>query len=203
MSGRRPKPLAIHKLNGNPRHMSQAELDGADNPHPELIDPEMPKGMSRSARREWKRIVPLLREIGVLSKIDGLALAAYCDAHGMVEAAEVEIRKYGLMFRTMYENKDGVQIPGDMKANPAVAIKMNALKLMKSFLIEFGLTPASRSKLKITKKDEGDEMEKYLKGKGAATPIAFALPTPIAPEDMLADDPEPDAPESDDEEIPS
>jgi len=188
MGGRRPKPLAIHQLNGNPRHFSKAELNGADNPQPDLIEPEMPKGMPKAARREWRRIVPLLKEINVLSKVDGLALAAYCRAHSLVEQAAKEIETGGLTFRVMYEDEDsGKMVPGEIKANPAVGIYMNAMKVMKSFLIEFGLTPASRSKLKVSKSSEADPMANYLNRKPGTPPIPFAAPEPVDPSEMSAD----------------
>src|SRR5579864_2345692 len=155
MSGRRPKPMAIHRLNGNPRHFSQAELNEDDNPQPKLVPPEMPKGLSKGARREFKRIVPMLEAIGVLSEVDGRALAAYCDAAAMVEQATKEIAKHGLTFEECFEDKHGNVIIGSIKANPAVGIKFTAMKVMKTFLIEFGLTPASRRNLKIQKKSEG------------------------------------------------
>ena len=180
MAGRRPKPLAIHQLNGNPSHLSQADLSGMKNPQPELVNPEMPKGMSKSARREWRRIVPLLREVGVLSKIDGLALAAYCDAHGMVEEAEKLIRKGGMTFVSHFEDGEGNIVDGDIKANPAVAIKFQALKVMKSFLIEFGLTPASRSKLKIDKPAADDKMEAFLRKRPAQV-----TPFVVKPEQVM------------------
>jgi len=41
---------------------------------------------------------------------------------------------------------------------------------MKSYLIEFGLTPASRTKLKIAPKPVEDPMAKFLNENGAANP---------------------------------
>lgn len=185
MAGRRPKPMAMHRLNGNPRHFSQAELNEDENPQPKLAPPEMPKGLSKCARREWRRIVPLLQQIGVLSEIDGRALAAYCDAAAMVEQATKEIAKHGLTFEECFEDKQGNVVVGSIKANPAVSIKFNAMKVMKTFLIEFGLTPASRRNLKIQKKDEGDAMENYFKGRRPGGPLEFKPPEPIAPDDMI------------------
>lgn len=185
MAGRRPKPMAMHRLNGNPRHFSQAELNEDDNPQPALIEPEMPKGLSKAARREWKRIVPRLLEIGVLSQVDGRALAAYCDAAAMVEQATKEIVKDGLTFKEEFEDRNGVVHVGSIKANPAVSIKFNAMKVMKTFLIEFGLTPASRRNLKIKPKDDGDAMDKFMKGRRPGGAIPFTAPAPIAPEQMI------------------
>lgn len=186
MAGRRPKPLAIHKLNGNPRHMSKAELNGDDNPKPALTAPEMPKGLPRAARREFRRMVPLLQAIGVISEVDGLALAEYCRAHALIEQAQKEIDKNGMTFITHFEDKDGNVIAGDIKANPACSILSTQQKVMKSFLIEFGLTPASRSKLKITKKSDEDPMTQFLNRKTPSAPLQFTPPAPVAPEEMEA-----------------
>jgi hypothetical protein len=37
------------------------------------------------------------------------------------------------------------------------------MKTMKSFLVEFGMTPAARSRLRIDKPKEADPFEDYLK----------------------------------------
>lgn len=184
MAGRRPKPIEMHQLGGNPSKLSNEELSGADNPNPAKGEPEMPKGMSKAARREWRNIVPELQEVGVLSVVDGKALAAYCESYALWEQACKEYQKFGITFREMYTTKDGAEIVGEIKANPAVAIANQAAKTMKAFLIEFGLTPASRRNLKIEKK-QGDEnpMEGFLNRKKAVgeRPRPFAAPTPIAP----------------------
>ncbi|MGH3631560.1 MAG: phage terminase small subunit P27 family [Sciscionella sp.] len=190
MAGRRPKPLAIHRFEENKSHLSQAELNGGDNPQPELSRPEMPKGMSRGAKREYRRICPLLEAIGVLSIIDGRALAAYCDAAAMVEQAEKEIVKNGMTFVSHFEDKHGNDIVGDIKQNPAVAIKFTAMKVMKSFLIEFGLTPASRAKLKVTKPAQPED--NFMKPRVPSGPLVFkptAAPA-IDPNLMTAGDEE-------------
>ena len=92
-NGRRPKPTAMKELAGNPGHRP---LNDAE-PKPDKAAPEMPKGMLKAARREWAAIVPSLLRIGVLSNIDGKALAAYCDAYAHWELARKQIEKYGLV----------------------------------------------------------------------------------------------------------
>jgi P27 family predicted phage terminase small subunit len=161
MAGRRPKPTALKKLQGNPGHRP---LNDAE-PEPLIGIPEMPKGMWPAARREWHRIAPVLLEIGVLTIADGKALAAYCEAYALWEKARQSIDEYGLVVVDKYKDKDGTEHES-LKANPAIAIRASAAKEMKSFLIEFGLTPASRAKLKIsTKPKEKDPMDEYMKGK--------------------------------------
>lgn len=183
MAGRRPKPIALHQLSGNPSKLTQATLDATDNPRPQLGIPEKPKGMSKAAQREFDRMACLLAKMGIITVVDGLALAGYARAAAMVEIAEKEIDKNGITFITHFQNDDGQVVEGDIKANPAVAIWGTSLKIMKAFLIEFGLTPASRRNIKSVKPDEGDALDKIMKGEGTSP-----LLTPVSPEDMVADD---------------
>jgi len=76
-SGRRPLPTATKKLRGN---AGKRKLNDAEPPH-EPGEPELPKGLSRAAKQEWRRIVPELLGRGVLAKLDGKALGAYCQAY--------------------------------------------------------------------------------------------------------------------------
>lgn len=105
----------------------------------------MPRFLAGEARAEWKRVIPILCNMGVLTVADGKALAAYCSAYAQLAKAEAAIEKYGIICATL----DQVTGVAELKVNPAVRVKSDALRQMKSFLIEFGLTPASRSKLKI------------------------------------------------------
>ena len=185
MAGRRPKPLAMHQLNGNPSMLSKAELTGADNPQPESGIPEMPKGMALLARREWKHITPLLLKNGLLSGVDGKALMAYCEAYGRWQEASKLVDKYGPVIRTSFQTDEGEIVLGDLKTNPAVSQSMQWLKLMKSFLIEFGLTPASRRNLKINKTPVNDPGEDFMNRRKLTS--VGSIPVPVRPEDMTAE----------------
>lgn len=140
----------------------------------------MPKTLSRAARREWHYITRALMALGLLTGIDGKALACYCEAYSEWEQACRDVRKYGQLIEEPVVNmKTGEavilesmeEIAGTivknseplfrLKENPAVRTRNNAAKTMKAFLTEFGLTPASRAKLKIGKKDDEDHGEDF------------------------------------------
>lgn len=173
-SGRRPTPTAVKKLHGNrgKRPLNEAE------PIAPAGDPEMPADLPKAAALEWKRILPELRALGVLSKIDRAALAAYCHAYARWFEAERQVRRIGVVVREPVLHQ-GIPLKGiaRIKKNPAVTVSEGAMKLMKSFLIEFGMTPAARSRL-ATKPDGGkqktvDPAEKYFAGErdGSGQPI--------------------------------
>jgi P27 family predicted phage terminase small subunit len=144
--GSNRKPTALKKFLGNP---GKRKLNEKEPAAPKGV-PEIPKFLSGEGRAEWRRIVPILCNMGVLTVADGKALGAYCSAYAQLCKAEAAIEKFGLICATL-DQETGV---AELKVNPAVRIKSDALRQMKSFLVEFGLTPASRSKLKINANPE-------------------------------------------------
>jgi P27 family predicted phage terminase small subunit len=144
--GSNRKPTALKKFLGNP---GKRKLNDKEPTAPKGV-PEMPRFLNPEGRAEWRRIVPILANMGVLTVADGKALAAYCSAYSQLVKVEAVIEKYGLICAKL-DQFTGV---AELKVNPAVRIKSDALRQMKSFLIEFGLTPASRAKLKINANDD-------------------------------------------------
>jgi P27 family predicted phage terminase small subunit len=150
---RRPKPTILKELAGNPggRPLNDQE------PQPEKGVPEMPKGMGLAAKRMWRRWTKQLIEVGVMSIVDGVALEQAC-----VSAALAEKFYREALASPMVDEFAGMSDTGEVftkrKVNPAALGYIAASKNVKAFLIEFGLTPASRSKLKIDKKEADDEM---------------------------------------------
>lgn len=133
----------------------------------------MPKGLSKAAAAEWRSILPELRQLGVLSRIDGKALAAYCHAFARWMEAEREAKRLGIVVEepiVHYDRESGEpEVVGyRYKKNPAVTISETAMKIMKSFLVEFGMTPAARSRVRIEKPADADPLEQFLKGAQAS-----------------------------------
>jgi P27 family predicted phage terminase small subunit len=149
-SGRRPTPTALKKLRGNP---GKREFNDKE-PTPEAGEPAMPKGLSKFAIEKWKSLVPELLAIGVLTKIDGEALANLCTAYSHQQIAEKAIQRMGT-----------TAIATD-KQGKLLKHWNDATKIMKQFEVEFGLTPASRSHISIDKPKEADPFDDYM-NKGA------------------------------------
>jgi P27 family predicted phage terminase small subunit len=94
--------------------------------------------LSPDAQLEWNRISPLLIEMGVLSSVDVTALAAYCECFSQWVSATRMVRKVGAVIKTP---------TGFPVVSPYVAIASKALDQMRKFLVEFGMTPSSRSRI--------------------------------------------------------
>ena len=102
-SGRRPLPTAVKALRGFPGHRAGRP----DEPQPATGEPPMPKGSSAAAVEEWRRIVPELLALGVLTVLDGKALAAYGHCWARFQEAEAEIERLGIMLDEPVTDKDG------------------------------------------------------------------------------------------------
>ena len=161
-SGRRPLPTAVKKLRGNP---GKRKLNPAE-PKPPTSEPDMPRGLSKVAAAEWKSIVPELKLLGVLTRVDGKALAAYCHCFARWFEAEKELEKLGIIVEEPILGgpiNDREIVGYRYKRNPAVSISNDALRLMRAYLVEFGMTPSSRTRIRIEKPDDdADPFEKFL-----------------------------------------
>jgi len=145
--GRKPKPTAVKKRQGNPgrRPLNEAEpiFEGSTTP---------PKHLDRIAKNEWRRLAKRLTFHSMLSPADRTAFAAYCSAYSTHVRAELALQKK--------PNAFGYKTPGGvLRPWPEAAQSRDALNQMYRFQTEFGLTPSSRSRLNIQtpKSPAGDE----------------------------------------------
>jgi len=160
MPGPSPQPTAIKKLRGNPGRRPLNELE----PQPKFGAPPMPSGLSRYAKQAWKRMVPILLDMGVLTVADGDALMLYCEAFAQWKQAMTDIKKNGSYLKGKGSRNQDVMID-----NPSVAERDKAWSNMKSMLTEFGCTPSSRSRLKVEKPKDVDPLDAFLSsGTGAS-----------------------------------
>ena len=135
MRGRKPTPTALHVLRGNPgRRHRHAE------PTPPPAAPTPPDWLSPPAALEWQRLAPVLARVGVLTATDVDALAAYCEAFVTWQQATTELRARGLVVKTK---------EGGPRLSPYLRIADTALAQMRLLLVEFGMTPSARARVRV------------------------------------------------------
>lgn len=144
MPGPAPKPTSLKLLAGNP---GKRPLNAAE-PKPDPAIPDCPDHLTPEARAEWDRIVPELEALGLLTRIDRAALAAYCTAYGRWVEAERMVKEHGLTVET----PNGYPVK-----SPWLSTADKALDQLRKFIQEFGLSPASRSKVAATPKSTNDD----------------------------------------------
>ncbi|VVM93563.1 hypothetical protein PS673_02915 [Pseudomonas fluorescens] len=81
-SGRPAKPAVVHVLQGNRSKKNMDQLiDEARQPAVPVCAPPMPSVLTADAAAEWERLVPDLITLGLVSTLDQMALATYCQAY--------------------------------------------------------------------------------------------------------------------------
>lgn len=154
--GRKSLPATLHVLHGT--HRSDRH-DGAV--HVESINPDPPDNIPEDARAEWVRIAPILSKYNLLSSLDLKALEIYCRVYARWIEAERHLEGAESF---VFETKTGYQ------ANSAYLNVANmCIKQMQSIMGEFGMTPATRARMKgiATQPQQQNLFDDFLKRKGA------------------------------------
>ena len=154
----RPVPTAMKKLRGTLR-----PCRARHEPQPVSRRPRCPRWLSGDARKAWQRLAPLLYRAGLLTAVDGFALARYVTLWGRWRAAEQHLQEHGSIHK----------LPsGYVAQSPYVSIAKQLSVLLTRLESDFGMTPASRSRISVDPpKEEPDELERLI-GRGRANGTA-------------------------------
>jgi P27 family predicted phage terminase small subunit len=123
-------------------------------PEPELKIPKAPKGISKAAKKEWKRIGKLLADVGVISETDQAALAMYCETYSAFLDLSRKLDKEGIIIEEKKLDKDGAVIKGSVgipRVNPLLLVRDRLSNQLRQIMSELGITPASRTRVAGTK----------------------------------------------------
>jgi len=112
----------------------------------------MPVFMSQPAQQVWRDLAPLLLQLGTLSLADGVALEALCNQIVYMRIAQESIDRDGILIET----KNGP------RKNPAMNVADGTLKQIRALLGEFGLTPASRTRIQSNNPEAATALEQIL-----------------------------------------
>jgi P27 family predicted phage terminase small subunit len=147
--GPKPKPTKLQVLRGNPGKKSKKQLEEADAIKPPVLDETMtpPDYLDDEAVREWNRVAPILIELGLMTEVDTPALAIYCGAYARYTQAARQLNKEKLV--TTYKT-------GATAQNTLIGVMNTAAKTMKEFMVEFGMTPSARTRIKLPEKPKPD-----------------------------------------------
>jgi len=153
----------------NAKSIEQLEIEGTfdpsrhagiDNPLPVPGLPKAPGPLGPLARKEWKRTIALLDEARTLSREIASALYQYCqlfEESEHIATQRIERRRTIERLEATLPQLTGeslVQAIGDitkmaqLDAKDATQIRQYRLAL-RTYLVEFGLTPAARSRVKL------------------------------------------------------
>ncbi len=150
--GPAPTPTAILKMRGTAR----ADRRRGE-PQPHRGRPRCPAWLDRRAKDLWKRLVPQLQQMGVLARIDGQALARYCQTYSQYIDMVRAVRKDGY--------KRGIK-NGYEQQTPEVGIATKLQAILLKLEAEFGMTPSARARLSVQEEPPKDDIGDILLGDG-------------------------------------
>lgn len=154
MAGRRPKPTHLRIVGGNAgkRPIPQAE------PTPPRVIPSQPAHLTSAARVAWGRLTVLLDRMGVLTEADAYALERLAELYAEIVELTGTIMAHGRVYETKTETGSLICRP-----RPEVAMLADADRRFRAYMIEFGLTPAARSRVNSDGGEvrRADPAEKY------------------------------------------
>jgi len=149
----RPKlSAAHHALVGTKAHASTAKTES----NLPASCPQMPSHLSKEARKEWKKILPKLLERGSLTDADSTALSLYVETYSRWLTAKRDVETNGIAVSVTVLDKHGTPVT-TRKSNPALRTLENCERSLRSFLREFGMTPATRERVLPTQQREQKE----------------------------------------------
>ena len=149
-SGRTRKPTRLKVIQGTDR----PDRMNPDEPQPMLGIGDPPEHLSEAAKREWRETGEKLVRLGIATEIDAAAFALYCQAYGRWAEAEMKLQEGELVIDTP---------TGYPVQSPWLQIANKAHEQMLRALVEFGMTPSSRTRVKTAAKpNAADPLEEFV-----------------------------------------
>jgi len=150
-----PQPLPLKVLGGN---AGRRPLDLSAGVNPPIAVPDAPRHLGRAARKEWKRITPLLEELGLISGLDRAALALYCQTAGRLDELETAFNAkvqslvdQGTAYsEAVYLVSYSVTPSGYAQQSVLAQLINRNREQVHRYLMHFGLSPAARGRVQAS-----------------------------------------------------
>ena len=148
---RKPTKLKLLKGTAQKCRMNPKE------PKPARGIPSPPPHLSDRAKTAWGYVGGLLDRMGIVTEGDALGLEGLCQCYSELVEAREALRERGA---TTYESVNGGG--GTMyRAYPEVALVADADRRFRGWLQAFGLTPADRSRVSASEKEDSNPFAEF------------------------------------------
>ncbi|GAH70047.1 unnamed protein product [marine sediment metagenome] len=149
MPGPAPLPAKLKLLKGvKPYRMNKNE------PKPKTASSNIPSGwsrwMSRGAITFWKRYAPKLKKLGLLTELDLSSFRILSELYSDFIRLTNLLRKVGETYETTNALKEKL-----IKKRPEVDMRKDIESRYLSYLQQFGMSPASRTRIEVDLKTAG------------------------------------------------
>jgi P27 family predicted phage terminase small subunit len=160
MRGRKPKPSALKRAQGNPggRKLNTTEPAFSGTP-------TCPNWLNVIARAEWDRVVQELSALNMVCGVDSASLASYCQSYSRWQTAEQIVDCEGQTVQEPIVSKAGEIVGHKTKSHPATVIAKDAQAAMLRSAALFGFDPSSRSRLSVGDGAQKDPFTEFMNGR--------------------------------------
>ena len=158
-----PKPTSLEIAERRPGHRAI----NRNEPKARNIAPKCPDHLDDRAKKEWRRMVPILQRMKVLTEADGYSLANLCQTYSTLVTAQEKLSEAGILYKAP---------SGYIMQSPLLAVVNQCIETITRLSREFGLTPAARSRI-IAQTDDDDGTEEIMRILSA--PRVPRVPPPI------------------------
>lgn len=135
--GHNKKPTVLKLVQGTAR----PDRVPTNEPKPLPIAPDPPPGLDRYGREAWNRLAPLLERQGLLTEDDAEVFWTFCQTWSQLRKAVRELNRMN---------------PRDEDYRKVAVTVENARKDLRLLAVEFGLTPAARSRIDLPQAEDED-----------------------------------------------
>lgn len=143
-----PKPAELQLLEGGRGHRP-VNLDAVF--RPEVGEPDMPRWLSKEAKKAWKRLAPELLHYNLLARVDQMAFAMLCQTIGRMEIVERALAGRQALREAAKEEAAQALVDTTKTGHQQQAALYTILNReqgkLNSLLAEFGLSPAQRARV--------------------------------------------------------
>jgi P27 family predicted phage terminase small subunit len=160
MRGRKPKPTARQIAEGDPRKKGKNKLAEklAAEPSATRGLPACPRHLKGRARAAWGFWTAELRDMGIDHRPDAMMLEGACANYARAVEADLIVARDGIMVEeSAIDEESKERIVLKAKYHPAITVSNAAWRQVRAFSSEFGLSPVSRTRLTLEKKDSAAE----------------------------------------------
>jgi len=143
-TGPKPQPTQLKIIRGNPGKRKLPEGE----PQLKASRPDAPDNLSEMAKNHWDHIIDHLADAKLMTNLDIDALSMYCEAFARWSDANNHIKEIGPLVKSPQ---------GFPMQSPYLQIANKSFDQMKSLLVEFGMTPSSRTRVRAIEANTKDE----------------------------------------------
>jgi len=164
MKGRKPYPYQVMNASNDKNHLKKEKLDNRASNEPSIESSILrcPAHMSIGAKKEWRRIVKLYKELSepIMSDLDVTALEIYCEAVVTYRKAMAKVRETSEVYTSKTD-------PNKPRKNPWLTVANEATNQIKKYGEILLLDPVSRARVGLAKAniESLSPMELYFKRK--------------------------------------